>query len=166
MIAKAKSDLEEFGIRLREQSVAPLLAPAPGETVGENLIGELSKGHDVLLLGRSGLGKSFHLDQYRRRSDLNEVPILLNAGHYAGDLHRAIHKTVGPYTPLTPEELLDATRLTCVRIVLIVDDWNKCEASFRGALSNELASFQLRHGCRLVVNLSNAPPPVRRGHRS
>jgi hypothetical protein len=152
-------DLEDYGRRLKEPPTVPLLAAAPGELVGENLIAELSAANDVLLLGRSGLGKSFHLEHYRRRCfELDEIPILLHAGHYGGDLNWAIHKAIGPYTPLTPAELLDAARRADKRLVLIVDDWNKCAEASQGDLSNDLASFQLRYGTRIAVASQQRPP--------
>jgi hypothetical protein len=150
--------LEEFGIRLKEQRIAPLLEAAPGEVAGENLITQLSSAQDVLLIGRSGLGKSFHLEHYRRRcAELGEVPILLHAGHYRGDMNRAIHKTIGPYTGLTPGELLDAAKRVGTRLVLIVDDWNKCASGAQGDLSNDLASFQIRYGARIVTASQEVP---------
>ncbi|HPT26068.1 MAG TPA: nuclease-related domain-containing protein [Bryobacteraceae bacterium] len=150
--------LEEFGIRLKEQRIAPLLEATPGEMAGENLITELSSAQDVLLLGRSGLGKSFHLEHYRRRCvESGDVPILLNAGHYRGDLNRAIHKTIGPYTSLTPAEILDASKRVGRKLVLIVDDWNKCAASLHGDLSNDLASFQVRYHTRIVTASQGRP---------
>ncbi|MGD1092498.1 MAG: hypothetical protein ABSB35_10980 [Bryobacteraceae bacterium] len=131
---------------------------APGELAGENLIAELSSGQNVLLLGRSGLGKSFHLEHYRRRcAESGEIPILVHAGHYRGDLNRAIHKAIGPYTSLTPAELLDAAGRIGMRVVLIVDDWNKCPAGSQGDLGSDLASFQVRYGARVVVAAQQRP---------
>ncbi len=150
--------LEEFGIRLKEQRIAPLLEAALGEMAGENLITEMSSAQDVLLLGRSGLGKSFHLEHYRRRClDLGDVPILLHAWYYRGDLNRAIHKSIGPYTSLAPAEILDASRRVGRRLVLIVDDWNKCAVSLQGDLINDLASFQVRYHTRIVTASQGRP---------
>ena len=157
---KAASDaLEEFGFRLNEHPIAPLLVGAAGEMAGTNLIAALSAGNDMLLLGRSGLGKSFHLEHYRRRClEQDEIPILLHAGYYSGDLNRAIHRTIGPYTGLTPDELLDAARRVDKRLVLIVDDWNKCTETLQADLSNDLASFQLRYSARIAIASQQRPP--------
>lgn len=84
------------------------------------MIDKLGGTGDVILLGRSGLGKSFHLEHYRRRCfEADEVPILLQARYYQRDLNKAIHKSIGQYTRLTPAELLDAAKRLGKRPVLI-----------------------------------------------
>lgn len=144
--------------RLQGPVIAALLKAQEGEMAGENLVKRLITSRDVLLLGRSGLGKSFHIDHYRRRChENNEMPLLLYAGHYQRDLNRAIHKSTGQFTRLAPAELLDAAKRLGMRPVLIVDGWNDCPDSTQGILADDLAAFQLRYDARLVVASQTIP---------
>lgn len=68
-----------------------------------------------------------------------------------------MHKTIGPYTKLSPAELLEAARRAGRRIVLIVDDWNKCAAASQRDLSSDLAGFRLRYGARLIIASQDRP---------
>ena len=151
-VFQADQRLQEYATRLQCTDIAPLLMASSGEIVGPNVLNALARPGDVLLLGRSGLGKSFHLEHYRRRClGTNEVPVLLFARYYQRDLNRAIHKSIGQFTALTPGELLDAIKLVGKRPVLLVDGWNDCPPSLERDLSDDLGAFQLRYNAKLVT---------------
>ena len=140
-VFEAQQLVDGYLSRLRRSAIAPLLDAHPDELTGKNVVEKLAGPGDVVLLGRSGLGKSFHLEHFRRSLDENEIPILLNANYYKGDLNRAIHKTIGQYTPLTPAALLGEVKRLGLRPVLIVDGWSNTLATGSGDLG-EIHSFQ------------------------
>lgn len=151
-VFRANQLITEYAENLRYSDIPPLLPAQEQELVGQHVIERLRTNTDVLLLGRSGLGKSFHLEHYRRVCfEFNEIPILLNARYYQRDLQKAIYKTVAPFTILAPAELLDAAKKLGRRPILIVDGWNECPVSLQFDLGNDLRAFQLRYDARLVT---------------
>jgi Nuclease-related domain len=152
----AQDEINEYLARLRRPALAPLLDGQSGELVGEAVIQKLCGAGDVVLLGRSGLGKSFHLEHLRRALPEGEIPVLLNAGCYQGDLNRAIYKSIGQYTRLSPGELVDAINRIGSRSVIIVDGWpNDLRRS--ADLADNLAAFKVRYGARLVTAAQSRP---------
>lgn len=157
-VFKAHQSVEEYAARLRRHDIAALLPARVQNLVGQNVIDKLKVPADVLLLGRSGLGKSFHLEHYCRLCfEFDEVPILLHVRYYQRDLNRAIHKTIGQYTRLTPAELLDAVKRLGKRPVLIIDGWNDCPGHMQADLGNDLGAFQLRYNAKLVTASQTMP---------
>jgi Nuclease-related domain len=157
-VFQAHQSVEEYAVRLCRPKIPPLLAARDQELLGQNVIEKLKGPADALLLGRSGLGKSFHLEHYRRICfESDEVPILLHARYYQGDLNRAIHKSIGPYTRQNPAELLDAAKQLGRRPVLIVDGWNDCPEQLQIDLGNDLSAFKLRYNARLVAASQTIP---------
>jgi hypothetical protein len=157
-VSQADVSIHKYAARLQRPNMAPLLASEAVECVGQNLLTKLMGPSDVLLLGRSGLGKSFHLEHYRRICfQFNEVPILVYARYYKGDLPQAISESIGQYTKLTSTELLEATEQLGRRPVLIVDGWNECPEPLQMDLGNQLGALQLRSGARLIVAAQTPP---------
>lgn len=151
-VFQAHESVAAYAAKLQHPVIASLLAPRDQELVGHNVIERLRRPSDILLLGRSGLGKSFHLDHYRRSCfDFDELPILLHGRYYQRDLDQGIYKSIGPYTPLTPAELLEAAAKLGRRPVLIVDGWNECPVQLQADLGNDLRAFQLRYNARLII---------------
>ena len=62
------------------QGLGPLLTPAEGENCGESVVKQLLGDSNCMLLGRSGLGKTFHLQHLAIRAPMQrEVPLLVEA---------------------------------------------------------------------------------------
>ena len=157
-VFEASQSVEAYAASLRGADIAPLLRTVGQELVGQNVIDKLRGPADVLLLGRSGLGKSFHLDHYRRVCfGFDELPILLHARYYERHLNEAINKSVGPYTSLAPASLLDAGERAGRRPVLILDGWNDCPEQLQRDLGDDLGAFKLRHNARLVAASQSIP---------
>ena len=157
-VFQAHQAVDEYALRLRHTSIAPLLTNDDRELVGQKVIDALRSSTSMLLLGRSGLGKSFHLDHYRRVCfEFDEIPVLLQARYYHRDLKRAIHKSIGPYTRQSPAELLNAAKQLGKRPVLIVDGLNECSEDLQVDLGNDLSAFQLNYDARLVAASQTVP---------
>jgi len=155
-IQQATQALDEYSSRLQRPNIPPLLVPQKMELVGHNVIDQLRGTTDVLLLGRSGLGKSFHLEHYRRMClQFDEVPILLDVRYYCGDLTKAIQDSIGSYTRLTAAQLFDAAEQLNKRPVLIVDGWNP--DADQSDLANQIGALQLRHEARLIIAAQTPP---------
>jgi hypothetical protein len=178
-VFRAHQSLLDYSARLLRRDIAALLPARGQELVGQNVIDKLKGPADVLLLGRSGLGKSFHLEHYCRVCfEFDEVPILLHVRHYQRDLNRAIHKSIGQYTRLTPAELLDTAKRLGKHPVLIVDGWNDCPGQMHTDLGDDVAAFKLRYYAKLVTASQTMPShhlfatgtrveldPLRPGHK-
>jgi hypothetical protein len=157
-VFRANQAVMDYAAKLQHSTTAALLPAAEQEMVGANVIEKLRGPGDVVLLGRSGLGKSFHLEHYRRLCfGFDEVPALLHGRHYQRDLQRAIFKSIAPYTPLSPVELLDAAKKLGRPPVLLVDGWNDCPAQLQGDLGNDLGAFRLRYNARVVIASQTMP---------
>ena len=157
-VFQANQIVAGYAANLRRSNIAALLSAREQEVVGQSVIDKLRGPADMLLIGRSGLGKSFHLDHYRRVCfEFDEVPILLHGRYYQRDLHKGIYKSIAPYTSLSPAELLDATKKLGRRPVLIVDGWNDCPLHLQSDLGNDIRAFQLRYGARLVTASQTVP---------
>lgn len=158
-VFQAHRFVEEYAARMRATKIAPLLVAQDEELLGDNVVNKLKPPDNVLLIGRSGLGKSFHLEHYRRTSfESDEIPILLYARHYDRDLNQAIYRSIGPYTTKSPADLLEMANQLGKRPVLIVDAWNECPDSRREDLANALSAFQLRYNARVVAGSQTIPP--------
>ena len=157
-VFRANQAVTEYSVKLRYSEIAALLPATEKEFVGQNVIDKLRSPANALLLARSGLGKSFHLEHYRRECfEFDEVPILLHCRYYQRDLQKAIFKSIAPYTSLSPAELLDAAKKLGRRPVLTVDGWNDCPVLSQSDLGNDLSAFQLRYNARLIVASQAVP---------
>jgi hypothetical protein len=157
-VFQAHQSIEEYAAMLRRPEIAVLLPARGQELIGQNVIEKLHGPANVLLLGRSGLGKSFHFEHYRRICfEFDEVPILLYARYYQRDLNKAIHKSIGQYTRLTPAQLLENVKLLGKRPVLIVDGWNDSPEKIQSDLGDDLGAFQIRYNARLITASQTTP---------
>ncbi len=157
-VFRANQAVIEYSAKLQHSNIAALLPATEKEMVGQHVIERLQGPADVVLIGRSGLGKSFHLEHYRRLCfAFDEVPVLVYCRHYHGDLQRAIFKSIAPYTSLSPTELLDAAKKLGQRPVLVVDGWNDCPAQLQTDLGNDLGAFRLRYNARVVIASQTVP---------
>lgn len=157
-VFRANQAVMEYSAKLQHSNIAALLPGTEKEMVGQHVIERLQGPADVVLIGRSGLGKSFHLEHYRRLCfAFDEVPFLVYCRHYHGDLQRAIFKSIAPYTSLSPAELLDAAKKLGQRPVLLVDGWNDCPAQLQTDLGSDLGAFRLRYNARVVIASQTVP---------
>ena len=84
-VFRANQAVIEYATKLQHSTIAALLPATEQEMVGANVIERLRGPGDVVLIGRSGLGKSFHLEHYRRLCfAFGEVPFLVHAGITSG----------------------------------------------------------------------------------
>ncbi|WP_422303823.1 hypothetical protein [Candidatus Binatus sp.] len=128
-----------------------MLDHAEGETCGENVVENLLGESNYLLLGRSGLGKSFHLQHLARRaSKQEEIPILVEARHLKGDFTLALRRAVGPYTEIEPRVFLDSIRKCALKPLLVVDGITGREP-FVPDLLKDILAFQVQCESRVII---------------
>jgi hypothetical protein len=163
-MALVEQSLGTYVDRVREavgQGLPPLLVPHEDQLCGDPVITKLSTPENHLLVGPSGLGKSFHVSHFVLRClGTNEIPIEIRAVHYKGDIGEAINKSLGSRTTV-PFETLAAFIETAGRTpVLVLDNLNECAPELLGDLLNDLLSIELKFGARLVISSQFEPPAI------
>jgi hypothetical protein len=137
------------------KGLGPLLAGSKSERCGENVLDELLGESNYLLLGSSGLGKSFHLQHLAlRASKHGEVPVLVEERHLTGDFSVALRKAIGPLTGIEPSVLLDSIRKCALSPLLVVDGITGHEA-FVPNLLKDIVAFQVQHKARVIIGSQN-----------
>jgi Nuclease-related domain len=135
------------------ENLQPLLVSSDDQICGDALISKLLEPHNHLLIGKSGLGKSFHLSHLiLHLSHSAEIPIDFKARHYTGQLASAIDRSLGTRTTMTFPVLLDTIRSAGLTPVLIVDNLHECNAGLVQDLLKDLYAVQLKHNARVVIS--------------
>jgi Nuclease-related domain len=151
----AASDLlEDYRKQLiRSLWSLPPIQMTEDENYGEKLIEKLLRPENILLLGSSGCGKSFHLKHLARLAYGAEVPIFVQAKHYTVlGLPSLIERSIAAHYRGPAKDFLQTCNLAGKRIVLIVDATNECPAVHLGDLLNDVKAFVTQSQGRLVVS--------------
>ena len=118
-----------------------------------------------LLNGSRGIGKTIKLKRYAAEiARQGHFIIFCDAGLYSGDFAGLLRKSVAPYSPKSPEQLLQAAELCGESIVLVIDEYDKCVDALRPRLIQDLMSFFEKCTCRVVVGSRcdpHLPPSLR-----
>ena len=123
-------------------------APADRPDVAAKLTG----GHDLLLHGASGQGKTLWAAQAAvALAQAGQVPIWLSAGAYEDDFSTFLARAVAPYTTLTASKLVAAAHAAGRTVALIVDGLNECPDAWRASLMAGLQAVRLRASSHSVL---------------
>jgi hypothetical protein len=154
--ALAASDLlEDYRKQLTSSLRSlPLIQMTEDDDYGEKLIEKLLQPDNILLLGPSGYGKTFHLKHLLARlANSAEIPIFVQAKHYTVlGLSTLIERSVAAHYRGSVKDFLQNCNLAGQRIVLIVDATNECPAAHLGDLLDDLKAFVTQSQGRLVVS--------------
>jgi hypothetical protein len=116
------------------------------------LLSYLSTGRHASLLGSSGAGKSLLAKHMMLDAiDHGWVPIILRAQTFDGKLVTLLDRSVAHLHPRTAGNLLTAAKKAGAPLVLVVDGYNECPDSLKGALLETLQAFYLRWATPVLV---------------
>jgi Nuclease-related domain len=150
----ARHRITEYLARLERtlaKELGPLLMASEGENCGESVVKKLLGDSNCMLLGRSGLGKTFHLQHVALRASMQrEVPLLVEARYLTSQLAEALQRGIGPFTGIELGQLLDSIQKCGLSALLIVDGLTGNEP-FVPALLKDIMAFQVRFGARVIV---------------
>jgi hypothetical protein len=155
-VARAHHIITTYRENLRRflaQDLPPLLTPAETEQCGHNLLTAVFGPGHHLVIGISGLGKTHHLKHagLHALTTSDEVPIMVTARRYQGDLHRLLQHAIGPYATGTPSDLFGSIRVCGALPLILVDGITDLREVARADLLRDLLALQTRCDARIIA---------------
>ncbi len=125
----------------------------------------LPRAEHFVLLGPSGIGKTIRLQRHALES-INQPALVLfvEAMHYEGDFRALLQKAVAPVFSGKIEELRQAASICGAPTVLIMDGFDRCQASVLPNLVRGISAFHELCNCRIVIGSQfdpNLPPSIK-----
>lgn len=118
---------------------------------------------DVVVEGPSGCGKTLlAVKAALALTDRGSVPVMIPVKNYAGSLKKVLEREVRELVDSPPTGLLGAARALNRRLVFLVDGYNECAQTGRGALTRSVAALARMYGAGVVVT---SQIPLTRGDR-
>ncbi len=142
-----------FGRLLSSLQSIPPLGTSSNPNYGPGLIEQLLQPENLLLVGPSGSGKSFHLKHTAVEAiGRDHIAIVIQPKSYRvqGFLN-LVQQAIVPYYSGPPTSFISACRLTGLPILLIVDGINECPPDCLDDLSLEIRGFLTQHDARVIV---------------
>lgn len=151
--------VDEYSARFvnARQSCLPPLVPTSVHVAGAltdrpDLASTLTAGHDLLLHGASGQGKTLWASYAAvALGSAGQLPIWLPAGAYEDDFATFLARAIAPYTTLTAAQIVAAARAAGRGVALIVDGLNECPETLRASLIAGVQAVRLRASSHSVL---------------
>lgn len=120
----------------------------------------VASGASVMLVGRSGAGKTFYAQHVAlRHCDLGRLVIWARCGEYQrGRLSVLLAKAAAPFSAQSYRELADRAQEAGVGVTVIFDGLDECPGPLRAELLQQVSAFQLRVPSSVVITSTIAGP--------
>ena len=155
---EAENTLADYARGLRNDLLTERFPSLPGPSI------PVPMDQHVLMIGRSGIGKTVQLRRYARSlADHGRLVLFSSGRHYTDSFDRLLTRAVAPFSTRTPAELISAAKKSAWSVDLIVDGIDGCAESRRRDVIDGVAAFALRYGARVILSSTSEidlPPGI------